>query len=69
MLTYILKSFNTNYIDIKINALGSNITDSIINAKKNKKLRYLLLEYIYNPDNKIKNPFSNKVVIIDEVHN
>ena len=69
MITHIIKTFNNNYIDIKIKALGSNLPDSVINSKKNKKLRFKLLEYIYNQDNNIKNPFDDKVIVIDEVHN
>uniref|UniRef100_A0A6C0EIU3 Helicase C-terminal domain-containing protein n=1 Tax=viral metagenome TaxID=1070528 RepID=A0A6C0EIU3_9ZZZZ len=69
LLTHIIKTFNSNYINIKLSALKSNYPDSVINSKNNKKYRYKLLEYMYNPDNNIKNPFSDKVVIIDEVHN
>jgi hypothetical protein len=34
-----------------------------------KTERDALLSYIYDPTNKIANPFDNKVVIVDEVHN
>ena len=71
LITHIFKTLygEISYINIKINALGEDIADSEINKRTNKKLRYKLLEYMYNPDNKIKNPFDDKVIIIDEVHN
>ena len=69
LLTHIFKTFYKNYISMKESIYGSNMTDSNINKTENKKLKIRLLQHIYNPDNNIENPFSNKVIIIDEVHN
>ena len=48
-----------------MDVLGENIKNSKITH--NDKLN--LLEYIYNPENKLDNPFDNKVIVVDEVHN
>ena len=46
---------------------NKNKTDNIYNFFKQK-----ILNYIFNPtltDNRIENPFDNKIVVIDEIHN
>ena len=65
LFTHILETFYPNYIAIKMDVLGENIKNSKITH--NDKLN--LLEYIYNPENKLDNPFDNKVIVVDEVHN
>lgn len=40
-----------------------------LNKKQKGELKNAILEYIYNPKNGEQDPFQNKLVIIDEVHN
>ena len=69
LLTYILKTFYSEMDRRKIldKADLSHLSDYEIN--KTKINRYRILEQIYNPHNEVPNPFDNKLVIIDEVHN
>lgn len=39
------------------------------NLEKKRELKNGILDFIYNSANNIKNPFDNKLIIIDEVHN
>ena len=38
-------------------------------SKWTNKDKNNLLDYIYNPSNNVKNPFEDKVLVIDEIHN
>ena len=38
-------------------------------SKMTNKHRDMLLNYIYDPSNNVENPFNNKVLIVDEIHN
>lgn len=50
---------------IQKEALGSTKKFRELNTKSKTQI----LNYIYNPINNIPNPFDNKIVIVDEIHN
>ena len=63
-ITKILESLVPEYNAIYVKLFGSRKISSLKNKDRDK-----LLNYIYNKKNNIENPFSNKVLIIDEIHN
>ena len=63
VLKQILKGLLNDYESIASTAIGKT------NGRFTKSDNNKLLEYIYNPDNKIENPFDNKVLVVDEIHN
>ena len=64
VLTSILKNLLPNYNAIKTELFGRKKDSQL-----SKKDKLALLEYIYNPETAAENPFNNKVIIIDEIHN
>jgi len=74
LVTHILSTFYTphEYATIKKNIwpeYPDGKPDREINSLNNIADKYELLNYIYNPENNLPNPFSNKVIIVDEIHN
>ena len=69
LVTHLLKTFYPNHNDIKGELFGRVKKDSEINIRNNNIDKLSILDYIYNPINNLQNPFSNKVVVIDEIHN
>ena len=64
VLPQIFKLIST-YDVIKASIFGNSTEDS----KLTNKDKDTILEHIYNPENEVENPFNNKVIIIDEIHN
>ena len=64
VLTSILNKLLPNYQSIK-NELFGKKKDSQLS----KKDKLALLEHIYNPETTAQNPFNDKVIVIDEIHN
>ena len=48
---------------------SQNTKANTLTKKEKNELKNHILEYIYNPVNKIPTPFDNTLIIIDEVHN
>ena len=63
-LTKIFEKLIPTYNIIYSKLFGSKKVSTLTNKDKDK-----LLNFIYDPINKIENPFDNKVLIIDEIHN
>ena len=64
VLTQIFKLI-PNYDIIKAKIFGGHVKDS----KLSKADKDTILNHIYDPSKKVENPFNNKVVVIDEIHN
>lgn len=69
LVTHLLKTFYPNHNDIKRALFDRVKMDSEINVRNNDKDKLSILDHIYNPQNNLENPFSHKVVVIDEIHN
>ena len=63
-ITKILEKLVPEYSVIYSELFGSRQISSLTNNDRDK-----LLNYIYNNTNNISNPFDNKVLIVDEIHN
>ena len=63
-ITKILERLIPNY-----QIIYSKLFGEMSVSKMTNKDRDILLNYIYNPDNNIDNPFNNKILIVDEIHN
>ena len=63
-ITKILERLIPNY-----QIIFSKLFGEMSVSKMTNKDRDILLNYIYNPDNNIDNPFNNKILIVDEIHN
>jgi hypothetical protein len=63
-LTELFKRLIPNFSEITRDLFGDKKISRWNNQDRNK-----LLNYIYDPKNKIKNPLDDKVLIIDEIHN
>lgn len=63
-MTEIFKKLIPNFSEIIRELFGDKKISRWNNQDRNK-----LLNYIYDPKNKVKNPFDDKVLVIDEIHN
>jgi hypothetical protein len=63
-ITNIFEKLLPNYPALHVKLFGQKKKSQLTN-----KDRQDLLNYIYNPENRIPNPFNNKVLVIDEIHN
>lgn len=64
-ITETLKRLVPNFNQIYSKLFGESKSISTLTNKDRDRL----LEYIYDPENNIKNPFDDKVLVIDEIHN
>jgi len=63
-ITNIFEKLTPNYPAIHLKLFGSKKKSQLTN-----KDRTALLNYVYNSENGVSNPFDNKVLVIDEIHN
>ena len=63
-ITNIFESLLPNYSALHLRLFGNKKKSKLTN-----KDRMTLLNYVYNPANNVDNPFNNKVLVIDEIHN
>ena len=63
-ITNIFERLLPNYSALHIKLFGNKKKSQLSN-----KDRTTLLNYVYNPENAVPNPFDDKVLVIDEIHN
>ena len=63
-ITNIFEKLLPNYSSIHLRLFESKKKSQLTN-----KDRIKLLNYVYDPENGVPNPFDNKVLVIDEIHN
>ena len=73
ILNYNSGQYTITNIFEKLSPEYVNINLALFPGKKKSELsnkdRTDLLNYMYDPENKVPNPFDNKVLVIDEIHN